>query len=128
YNDFTHTRTIDLVDGEVFFDVHRDEKRPFQVHSSGLTVTVLGTSFNISSYAALKKFSAGVVTGTVRVQKDTATLNILHKSQLLTYDKEQHSYTTTAIDESLLAWRQGKVILNDLSFREMAVIMKKNFG
>jgi transmembrane sensor len=128
HNDFSHTRTIDLVDGEVFFDVHRDEKRPFQVHSSGLTVTVLGTSFNISSYAGLKKFSAGVVSGTVRVQKDTATLNILHKSQQLIYDKEQHTYATTVIDESLLAWRDGKVILNDVLFSEMAVLMKKNFG
>lgn len=127
-NDFSHTRKIELIDGEVFFEVHRDEQRPFLVHNSGLTVTVLGTSFNISSYKGLKKFSAGVVSGVVRVQKDTATLNILHRSQQLIYDKEQHTYTTTVIDESLLAWRDGKVILKDVSFSEMAVLMKKNFG
>ena len=128
YNDFSGTRRIDLVDGEVFFDVKRDTLRPFQIHNNDFTVSVLGTSFSVSAYAGLKKFAVGVVTGKVSVKKDTTTLSILPKDQQLVYNKQQQAYVVTAADESLLAWRNGRVLLNDVSFDEMAFLMKKHFG
>jgi ferric-dicitrate binding protein FerR (iron transport regulator) len=128
YNDFSGERRIDLVDGEVFFEVKRDEHRPFRIHSNDLTISVLGTSFDISAYAGLKKISVGVVTGKVSVKRDTTTLDVLTKTRELDYDTEKHSYTTGTVSKSLLAWREGRVVLNDLLFDEMAVLMKKNFG
>jgi transmembrane sensor len=128
YDDFSATRRVDLVDGEVFFEVKRDEQRPFRIYSDSLNITVLGTSFNVSAYKELNNISVGVVSGKVRVKKDTTTLNILQKAQELVYDKNLHTHKTIPFDESLLAWREGRISLNDLSFREMAFLMKKNFG
>jgi transmembrane sensor len=127
YDDFSTERRIDLVDGEVFFEVKRDEDRPFSIHSNDLTISVLGTSFDVSAYTAMKKISVGVVTGKVGVKRDTATLDVLTKTRQLNYNTETHAYTTGATSASLLAWRDGRVVLNDLSFPEMAVLMKKNF-
>ncbi len=127
YDDFSTGRRIDLVDGEVFFEVKRDERKPFRIHSNDLTISVLGTSFDVSAYAAMKKISVGVVTGKVGVTRDTDTLDILTKTRQLNYNTETHAYTTGATDALLLAWREGRVVLNDLSFPEMAVLMKKNF-
>ena len=39
-----------LVYGEAYFDVTKDEKRPFVVNSKEVEIKVLGTQFNISSY------------------------------------------------------------------------------
>jgi transmembrane sensor len=128
YDDFTATRKVDLVDGEVFFDVHKDPQRPFVINSDGLAITVLGTSFDVLAYQGLHKVSVGVVTGRVKVSKDTATLDVLQKAQELVYDKDLGTYTTIAMDESLLAWKDGRVILDDVSFKEMSLLMKKNFG
>lgn len=127
YDDFSTERRIDLVDGEVFFEVKRDEERPFSIHSNDLTISVLGTSFDVSAYTAMKKISVGVVTGKVGVKRDTTTLDVLTKTRQLNYNTETHAYTTGAASASLLAWRDGRVVLNDLSFPEMAVLMKKNF-
>jgi ferric-dicitrate binding protein FerR (iron transport regulator) len=127
YDDFSTERRIDLVDGEVFFEVRRDEDRPFRIHSNDLTISVLGTSFDVSAYTAMKKISVGVVTGKVGVKRDTATLDVLTKTRQLNYNTETHTYTTGATNAMLLAWREGRVVLNDLSFPEMAVMMKKNF-
>lgn len=127
YDDFSTERRIDLVDGEVFFEVKRDEHRPFRIHSNDLTISVLGTSFDVSAYTAMKKISVGVVTGRVGVERDTDTLDILTKTRQLNYNTENHSYSTGTTNASLLAWREGRVVLNDLSFAEMAVFMKKNF-
>lgn len=128
YDDFSTTRRVDLVDGEVFFDVHHDTLHPFKIHNNHFTVTVLGTSFNVSAYTGLKKFAVGVVTGKVRVAKDTTTLQVLLKDRQLVYDRQQQTYAVTATNESLLAWREGRVLFNDVSFNEMTVLMKKNFG
>jgi ferric-dicitrate binding protein FerR (iron transport regulator) len=88
----------------------------------------LGTSFDVSAYTGLKKIRVGVVTGKVSVKRDTTTLDVLTKSRQLNYNTETHTYTTGTTNASLLAWQQGRVELNDLSFGEMAVMMKKNFG
>jgi transmembrane sensor len=127
YDDFSTERRIDLVDGEVFFEVKRDERRPFRIHSNDLTISVLGTSFDVSAYTAMKKISVGVVTGKVGVERDTDTLDVLTKTRQLNYNTETHAYTTGTTNALLLAWREGRVVLNDLSFAEMAVFMKKNF-
>lgn len=127
YDDFSTERRIDLVDGEVFFEVKRDEHKPFRIHSNDLTISVLGTSFDVSAYAAMKKISVGVVTGKVGVERDTDTLDVLTKTRQLNYNTETHDYTTGTTSALLLAWREGRVVLNDLSFAEMAVFMKKNF-
>ncbi|UCS92377.1 FecR domain-containing protein [Echinicola marina] len=40
-------RKVNLYDGEAFFQVERNEHRPFEVNIGAAKVTVLGTSFNI---------------------------------------------------------------------------------
>lgn len=127
-DDFSKERKIELVDGEVFFDVQKDEQRPFIIQSQGLTTTVLGTSFNISAYKGLNNVSIGVVSGKVSVAGHAAASTVLEKDQELVYNKNTKSYKTIPLDESLTAWQEGRLLLNDLSFSEVAIIMKKNFG
>ncbi|MDO6432924.1 FecR domain-containing protein [Flavitalea sp. BT771] len=127
-NDFSSDRKIELVDGEVFFDVKTDAQRPFTVTSGSLTTTVLGTSFNISAYKELNNLSIGVVDGKVSVAGDSAALSVLLKEEELVFNKTSKTYKKIPLDESLTAWQSGRLVLNDLSFNEMATIMKKNYG
>ena len=46
-------RSVDL-EGEAYFDVTRDTKKEFIVHTNNLDIKVIGTSFNISSYTDTK--------------------------------------------------------------------------
>lgn len=128
YNDFSEERRVDLVDGEVFFDVARDINKPFRIGSNGLTISVLGTSFNVSNYSGLRKMSVGVVTGKVGITKNNDTLGILQKADELVYNKELQTYEIIPVNESMLVWREGTLVLNDLNFDEMAFLMQKNFG
>ena len=58
------TRMVALK-GEAFFQVMPDSRKPFQVHLNGLTLTVLGTSFNIRDKDSLTEIV--VETGLIRV-------------------------------------------------------------
>ncbi|WP_293743530.1 FecR family protein [uncultured Pedobacter sp.] len=84
----SNSRQIELEEGEAFFDITHQEKRPFTVHTSaGVNISVLGTSFKIKSYQASKQLEVAVVTGKVAVSNPKGELGTLVKDESLTYDK-----------------------------------------
>ncbi|SDH57607.1 FecR family protein [Chitinophaga filiformis] len=126
--DMRKERRLNIVDGEVFFDVKGEPSVPFIVESGPLTTTVLGTSFNVTAYKEVNRMSVAVTDGKVSVQRTGSTAAVLVKDQALTYDRAKNNTTIDAIDKSLLGWRQGSMVLNDASFEDMVVLMQKNFG
>ena len=127
-DDFSTDRKIEMVDGQVFFDVKTDAQRPFIIRSERLTTTVLGTSFTVSAYKGLNNISIGVVTGKVRVSSDTSALSVLEKEEELVFNKASRKFKKVPLDESLTAWQDGRLLMNDLTFDEMAIMLKKNYG
>jgi len=83
-----HHRNIRLLEGEAFFEIAHEERRPFTVQiSSGLNVRVLGTSFRVRSVALHPEISITVATGKVAVEQGQTMLATLVKGQRLAYNK-----------------------------------------
>ena len=61
-----NTREVRLK-GEAYFEVKKDAKRPFIVHTDYLTTRVLGTSFDVRAYSR-KDASVTLVSGRVQVK------------------------------------------------------------
>ena len=61
-----NTREVRL-QGEAYFEVKKDAKRPFIVHTDYLTTRVLGTSFDVRAYSR-KDASVTLVSGRVQVK------------------------------------------------------------
>lgn len=59
------------IEGEVYFDVQKDKKRPFLVHADQTVITVLGTQFNVSAYPEEQRIQTTLIEGSVRLQKGT---------------------------------------------------------
>lgn len=53
--------------GEAFFDVVRNEAKPFVIHTHSIDVKVLGTSFNVRSYEDEKNTETSLIHGSVEV-------------------------------------------------------------
>ena len=70
------------LDGEAFFEVAKDVKRPFIVHTNELITKVLGTSFSVKAYENAKEFQVTVNTGKVSVfpKKDNTDYSLSSKS------------------------------------------------
>lgn len=126
-NDFCTHRNIEVVDGEVFFEVKTSACSPFTVQSGTLHTTVLGTSFNVNAYTALHTLQIGVQRGRVKVE-GTGAASTLSQGQALLLDKTTHTIHLQPMDEDALAWQHGALVLNDISFADMTVLMEKNFG
>lgn len=64
-------REIYLV-GEAYFEVSHDKNNPFLVKTSTITIRVLGTSFNVSSYPDDDFVSAVLTEGKIRIEENDA--------------------------------------------------------
>lgn len=71
---FRERRNVYL-SGEAFFEVARDPKRPFLVHTNGLITKVLGTSFRVTAYDKDARVTVQVRTGKVAVYPSRTTEN-----------------------------------------------------
>ncbi len=58
------------LEGEAYFDVIKDKNRPFVVMTNALNIRVLGTTFNIKSYAQDATIETTLIRGMIEVRKN----------------------------------------------------------
>ena len=57
------------LNGEAYFGIVPDARHPFLINSSGMTVQVLGTEFNLMAYSDEDAIRTTLVSGSVQVQQ-----------------------------------------------------------
>lgn len=120
------TREVTLQNGEAFFDVVHNSKRPFLVHVDGMEVRVLGTSFNIRRNG--NQSIIDIATGKVQVSFKREKL-ILHAGEKISIDP-----TTTKLvsqkSESLLYnyYVTKKFIANNTRLEDLVNILNKAYN
>jgi transmembrane sensor len=87
FNDTIREVTLD---GEAYFDVVKNPKRPFIVHTSYIDIRVLGTAFNVKSYSQEKTIEKTLIHGSLEVtKKNESQLSkiILRPKEKLVFNK-----------------------------------------
>ncbi|WP_343535675.1 FecR domain-containing protein [Pedobacter sp.] len=118
------------LDGEAFFEVTRDVKRPFKIRVGDLRVQVLGTSFNVSAYKAVREVKVAVSTGKVMVNEQSKNLATLTPGQEIIYNKNTRSFRKVDDLQSnhKATWRDGVIALNEASFEELQNAIYNCYG
>lgn len=92
--------------GELYFEVTRDEKRPFLVEVEGdYTVEVLGTEFNLRAYGDGSCVTT-LVKGSVRVKEQEQTVLLVPGEQAVKEDGGGLEVKKVDVRSSV-AWREG---------------------
>ena len=100
-------RAVEM-NGKAFFQVTRNEARPFSVKTSQTEVTVLGTSFQIDEKPTVTEVN--VVTGKVCLPRGGKENVILTAGMSAQYSMENKEITVvTEEDVNKLAWRTGQL-------------------
>ncbi|MDP4678796.1 MAG: FecR domain-containing protein [Cyclobacteriaceae bacterium] len=130
------SRNVELV-GEAFFEVVRDEKRPFTVKSEKLMTTVLGTTFSIKSYPGENIEHVWVASGKVQVEamQGTMTKNLPAQSELLlsnqgvVFDQNRNRLKKETVNvDDLIAWKDGWLILESKELGQVISILERWYG
>lgn len=116
----TDKREIYL-EGEAFLDVKHAEDIPFVIHLPGkISVTVLGTAFNIKAFPDRKQAIISVQRGKVRVAKGNKVLSELTVGQEIRVSMNNNSSAikNVAVDQ-ISTWQNGNLYFNDMTLRDV---------
>lgn len=109
-------REVEL-EGEGFFKVTKDAKRPFRVKVKGQVVEVLGTEFNVDAYPGEKYIYTTLVQGKVRVDAEGKSLELTPGMQSVVGNEEM--YTRKVNTGDVVSWRNGMFVLEDKTLEEI---------
>ena len=130
--DFGYDDRAVKLDGEAYFEVTHNEKRPFSVESKDLTVKVLGTKFNFKDYKsdndAVVTLSSGRVSVDFNLKSDNSTV-YLSPNQRCTFNKETGKAHVETINSShSTAWTNGTMIFVDESLAGIIKTLERNYN
>jgi ferric-dicitrate binding protein FerR (iron transport regulator) len=105
-----------IMKGEAFFEVTRNEKKPFTVNLGLSSVEVLGTSFNINAEDNNDRIEVVVNTGKVRFATNSGTESVdLIKGEKGTFIKNMNMISKVQnSDVNFMAWKTRKIVFNDV--------------
>lgn len=121
---FKKERTVQLR-GEAFFTIAPDKKRPFHVYTNGVTITVLGTSFNVREKDSITEII--VETGQVRVT-DSLHNVLLHASEKLILRKGDPALSKDSTRNKLYKYyRTKEFVCDDTPLWQLAASLEEAY-
>ncbi|MBC9795124.1 FecR family protein [Sinomicrobium weinanense] len=109
-----------FLDGEAFFEVEKDETRPFTVVTGEMNTKVLGTKFNVTSYKNENNTHTVLVEGSVGVYKPDDTQGkeeplLVKPGQRAVFENGSIGVEEVKI-EKYTAWTRGQLYFVDDKF------------
>ncbi len=122
--DFNSGKTREVyLEGEAFFDVVKNPGKPFLVHTSAISIKVLGTAFNVKSYSTDKTIETTLVHGKVSIDRNDASKDesslVLKPNQRAIYSKTSKALNIEqVVAERTTEWKNNKLVFDDTPFSE----------
>lgn len=141
-----NTRDVSLI-GEGFFEVTKNAKKPFLVHTAKLTVKVLGTVFNVKAYNNDKTVETTLLKGKVQVElKNNPEKKIIllpNEKLIVINNREPKSvkpkeskieYQVTALPDvkpdevKETAWVDNRILFTNEVFEDVAAQIERKYN
>ncbi|MDR1004426.1 MAG: FecR domain-containing protein [Prevotellaceae bacterium] len=117
--------------GEAYFDVHKDAEHPFRVIAEELAVRVLGTRFNVEAYSDDPQVSATLIEGSVSVIPDgeRGQSMILSPNERAVYHRDNRSLQRQSVADAAddARWREGMLLFRNQPLEEIARQLSHTF-
>ena len=121
------SRTV-YASGEIYLEVAKDAGRPFYVVVDGITVKVLGTSFNIRAYADENDTKVTLLEGKIAAQINDKEYTLTPGKQLKR-DKTFGETSVRTVDPAeIVSWTRGYYIFKKARLQEVVNTLKNWYG
>lgn len=130
---FDGEKRVVTLKGEAFFQVAKNEKKPFRVITKELSIDALGTSFNVMSYNDETQTEVVLVEGKVKLSAETdhteKELAWMHPGERAVYEEKfQKVYTTEVRTDKYIAWFDGILMFRDDNMKDVAKQLSRWFN
>jgi ferric-dicitrate binding protein FerR (iron transport regulator) len=123
-----------FLDGEAFFDVTENKKKPFVVNTSRLQLKVLGTAFNVKSYSNENTIETTLVRGKVMIEvqdEGDGPVNsmVLAANEQAIYSTVLNQLSRSKVKaDSVSSWKEGKLVFVNKPFSEIERELERWYG
>ena len=124
---FTGNKRVVYLDGEAYFTVAPDKKKPFTVVSTHASVSVLGTQFNFRAYPDEQDVQTTLVSGSVIMQSEKYKQQIkLVPGEQGVLEKRSANLTKQEVNTYLYtAWKDGRFAFRDARLEDLFSILSR---
>lgn len=121
-------RRVEL-QGEAFFEVAQNSDAPFVVSVGDLSVTALGTSFNVKYYESDNTITTYLMEGKVLVKSPHESMELL-PGQCISYNQEVQAMRRTTVDNERIftAWHNNLLIMEDEPLEEIIKKLERQYN
>jgi ferric-dicitrate binding protein FerR (iron transport regulator) len=113
------------LEGEAFFEVSKNGRQPFTVHTAQLSVKVLGTKFNIQAYDDENQIETSLFEGKINLEINnpetgTCVAKEVKPGESFVYSKTDHHLTEAEIQmDEIDGWKRNQLIFKDDTFSNL---------
>ncbi|WP_422360644.1 FecR family protein [Reichenbachiella sp.] len=126
-SDFNDEERNVSLKGEAFFEISRDESRPFIIQTDEARAQVLGTSFNIRAIEEEDNIEIYVVSGKVSFAAKDAEL-ILTKGMAANFNKSNDLLALEDDQVNALAWHLNSLVFKDTPLDQVFADLQNYFN
>lgn len=120
------TRAVELK-GQGFFRVARNERQPFVVKTTEFDVRVLGTEFDVKSYAGDEVVSVNVKSGKVQVNMPDASM-LLRADEQLHYNTRSNGLDKHTVEQEAGTWQHGELQFDNTPIQDVVRELERQFN
>lgn len=112
-------RQVELT-GEAYFEIAKNEDKPFEVKVNGVQVKVLGTHFNIMAYDNDPVVKTTLLEGAVKVMKGESEVMLKPGQEAVINQAGQTSIKVNQADmQAVMAWKNGLFVFHNANLQSV---------
>jgi hypothetical protein len=125
---FSRDRREVILSGEAYFDVKKDTERQFVVRTSGYSVNVLGTAFNVRAYENDEAISTTLVEGAVSLNTDKTSEFKISPGEQFSLEKSSGTISVSKVDVHLYtSWIDNQLIIRSNTLLDIFKVLQRRY-
>ncbi len=119
--------------GEAWFQVEKNKKKPFIVHTPYYNINVLGTEFNVKAYPDDNEIVTTLEKGSIQITSaenfQLENNQLLEPGEQLIYNKQNKTIQLEMVKtKRYTAWKENKLIFINMSLKELITLLERKYG
>lgn len=124
--EFSNENRTVYLDGEAYFEVSKDKKKPFIVKTMKGDIHVTGTTFNVEAYSQFDSFETSLFEGGIDIFNDDTKLVSLRPNEISSLKNGELSISNITDTDHYL-WKDGLIAFNNQNLEEILLTLEKYF-
>lgn len=129
-SDFQKRNRSVILKGKAFFEVTKDKRKKFIVHTDGVNISVYGTKFSVASQDDAEEVEVSLLEGTVALSsnKKDSKEHFLQPGETGIYNKKNENVLIRKSTETDIAWTASTIQFSNRSLKEICDVLSQRYG